>query len=131
MPQVAEHRLDDGDAPSVELATPFAVDCPLHALGVLQGRVLVLLEERHLPDLGALRVAQTLLSQVTGYAVALRTLELVVAATVCRARAAARVEFLSGWTEARVGGRVVGEVAGFEPGVGRLARSGLVVERIG
>jgi hypothetical protein len=34
--QVGKHRLDDGDAPAVELATAAAVDRALHALGVGQ-----------------------------------------------------------------------------------------------
>lgn len=58
VPQVSEDGFDDGDPPTVELAALLAVDRLLHALGVFQRRILILLEERHLSDLGALGVAQ-------------------------------------------------------------------------
>jgi hypothetical protein len=61
VPQVAEDRFDDPDAPPIELASALAVDRAPHALGVGQPR-LMFLEERHLADRCLLRIAQTTLS---------------------------------------------------------------------
>ena len=61
VPQVAEHRFDDRDAPRIELASARTVDRSSHTLGVGQHR-LILLEERYLANRGLLGVAQTTLS---------------------------------------------------------------------
>ena len=57
VPQVGEHRLDDGDAPPVEAAAPLAVDRPLHAFGVAKRRALALVEEGDLADRRALGIS--------------------------------------------------------------------------
>ena len=82
VPQVGEDRLHDGDAPPVEFAPPVAVDRALHALGVAQRRTLVLVEEGDLTSLRSVRIAQTLFSQMAGYAVALGALEFVMLAAM-------------------------------------------------
>ena len=89
VPQVGEHGFDDRDAPAVEPSSAEAVDSVLHAFGVAKRRALVLVEEGHLTDRGALRMSQAPLSHRAGHAVALRPLELVVPAAVHGARAAA------------------------------------------
>lgn len=61
VPQIAEDRFNDGDAPRVELASALAIDRAPHALGVGQHR-LMLIEKRHLADRGLLGMAQTALS---------------------------------------------------------------------
>ena len=61
VPQIAEDRLDDRDAPRIELAPTRAVDRSSHTLGVGQHR-LIPLEERYLANRGLPGVAQTTLS---------------------------------------------------------------------
>ena len=61
VPQITEHRLDDRDAPPIELASAFTVDRAPHALGVGHHR-LMLLEERNLADRRLLGMAQAAFS---------------------------------------------------------------------
>ena len=57
MPQVGENGFDDSDRAAVASSPAVAVDGALHDLCVAQRRNLVLIEDGHLPGLGALWVA--------------------------------------------------------------------------
>jgi len=71
VPQVAEHRFDGGEAASVAGSAFFAVDGPLHPVGVAfrfaRGFTL---EEGDLPDFRLFRRAQALGALFAGQAVA-------------------------------------------------------------
>src|SRR5678815_845429 len=60
-PYIAKHRLNRGKAPRDHLASAFAVDLSLHAIARLFfGLGVLAYEDGRLPDLTALRMAQTL-----------------------------------------------------------------------
>ena len=71
MPQVAEHRFDRGKPSAVTGFAFFAVDGPLHPVGVAFFRCLGLAaKEGDLPDFRLLRRAQAFVALFAGLAVA-------------------------------------------------------------
>ena len=71
VPQVAEHRFDGGESSPVARSACFAVDGPLHPVGVaFFGGIGFAAKESDLPDLGLLRCAQAFGSLFAGQTVA-------------------------------------------------------------
>jgi hypothetical protein len=64
--QIAEYRLDGGNASTIECAACGRVDAQLHGLGMSEWRSLSLMEESHLADARRFGRAQALVSTPDG-----------------------------------------------------------------
>src|SRR3990167_7588296 len=112
--QVAKHRLDGGHALPVQLSSERTVDRLLHPFDKFDCRRLEFLEQYHLPDRGARRMAQALRSLGTRSAIAPGAAEFMVRPTVNRATAAIAVELFACRANTGIGCRIVGEILGPE-----------------
>lgn len=130
--QVGKDRLHGRHALAVEGTSARRVDGLPHALRVSQRQRLALIEEHHLSNLRSLRMAQALFPQRARHAALLGACEIVVLPAVGRTVRAVAIETLARRADAGIGSLVELEIVGPEvAGVFGLARSTLVIERIG